>query len=76
MGRRTWSRCPVVEIVLQSKARVVEIGDDGSGRPCITLGFEDGEVLFPSKIEDCRLAARALCTDVSVVLTFKVASHG
>ncbi len=66
----------MVEITLKSKARVVELGDDGEGRPCITLGFEDGEILFPSTVEDCRLAARALCTDVSVVVTFKVPSHG
>lgn len=66
----------MVEITLKSKARVVELGDDGDGRPCITLGFEDGDVLFPSTVENCRLAARALCTEVSVVVTFRVASHG
>jgi hypothetical protein len=52
---------PCVAVVTETSARVVEIGEDGDGKPSVTLGFEDGEVLL-------RVPSRAACRALASVL--------
>lgn len=62
----------MAEITLKAQVRVVEVGEAGGGGHAITLGFEDGEVMFLASMDQCRAAAPALFTDVEATVTFTV----
>jgi hypothetical protein len=64
----------VAEIVVKTTARIVEVGDNGDGRPSVTLGFEGGEdvLLQLWSREECVALAPALCGDAKVTITIAV----
>jgi hypothetical protein len=61
------------ELVITTKARVIEIGEAGDGEPSVTLDLDGAEVLFKLKsIAECRRLAPVLMRDVPVTLKLEV----
>jgi len=60
----------VAEITVTTEAKVIEIGEDGEGRPSVTLEFDGNEVLLVLKnIGECRRFASSLFRTVPVAVT-------
>jgi hypothetical protein len=63
----------VAEISAKATVRVIEIGDDGEGRPSVTLGFDDAEILLRlATRDDCRALAAVLGDDAEVTITIAI----
>jgi hypothetical protein len=64
----------VAEITVRTRAQVVETGEDGKGRPSVTLGISDNDdiLLRLASIDECRALAPALLSKVDVTITIAV----